>query len=60
MSQLFCFQGIKRKNWQCKSIFSNLSSETEALISLCEHFYNWTALQISEGDASIQRKICQN
>lgn len=41
MTQLFCFEGIKRKNWLCKSIFSNLGSETEALISLCEHFYNW-------------------
>ena len=32
-------------------MFSKLGSETEALISFCEHIYNWITLQILGGAA---------
>lgn len=37
---------LKRKKHQCKSVIANVSSETEALISLCEHVSYFT-FQIS-------------
>lgn len=60
MNPYFVLKAIlKRKKHQWKSVISNLGSETEALISLCEHVSDWIAFQIS-GTEETRCKMCMS